>query len=138
MDGNNLKDSFLTAVGLDESEQQSGRQAEKLIGHTLTFEEILMEPIHTCQNLDEVRANIDRIDARLVSLIAERGAYVAQAAQFKNSADDVRAESRVDQVIAKIRRLAKESHADPELVEDIWRTMITHFTNTEMKDFTRR
>ncbi|MFC5222352.1 chorismate mutase [Bifidobacterium leontopitheci] len=40
-----------------------------------------MEPIHTCESLDEVRANIDRIDTRLVDLIAERGTYVAQAAQ---------------------------------------------------------
>lgn len=97
-----------------------------------------MEPIHTCESLDEVRANIDRIDAQLVDLIAERGAYVAQAAQFKKSADDVKASSRVNAVIAKVRGLAETSRADPDLVEAVWRTMIAHFTNTEMKDFMRR
>ncbi len=36
-----------------------------------------------CNNLDEVRANIDRIDSAITALIAERGEYVAQAATFK-------------------------------------------------------
>ncbi|MCH9276616.1 chorismate mutase [Bifidobacterium amazonense] len=93
--------------------------------------------IRACESLEEVRANIDRIDARLVALIAERGAYVAQAAQFKNSADDVKAPQRVEAVIAKVRGLAEQSHADPELVEAVWRTMIAHFTAAEMKDFAR-
>ncbi|PWG66901.1 chorismate mutase [Bifidobacterium callitrichidarum] len=97
-----------------------------------------MEPIHTCESLDEVRANIDCIDDQLVDLIAERGAYVAQAAQFKRNADDVKASSRVDAVIAKVRGLAETSHVDPDLVEAVWRTMIEHFTNTEMKDFMHR
>ncbi|MBT1165259.1 chorismate mutase [Bifidobacterium simiarum] len=97
-----------------------------------------MEPIHACDSLNEVRTNIDRIDARMVDLIAERGAYVAQAAQFKKNADDVKASSRVDAVIAKVRGLAEASHADPDLVEAVWRTMITHFTNAEMTDFMHR
>ena len=31
-----------------------------------------------CQNLEEVRSNIDRIDDTIIKLIAERGGYVAQ------------------------------------------------------------
>ena len=34
-------------------------------------------------SLDEVRAEIDRIDDAIIRLIAERGAFVAQAARFK-------------------------------------------------------
>lgn len=98
----------------------------------------LTETIRTCESLDEVRANIDRIDARLVDLIAERGVYVVQAARFKKNADDVRASSRVNAVIAKVRGLAEVSHADPDLIEAVWSTMIAHFTNAEMKDFLRR
>lgn len=48
-----------------------------------------------CASLDEVRQHIDRIDRQLVALIAERGGYVAQAAGFKRSADDVAAPQRV-------------------------------------------
>ena len=37
-------------------------------------------------SLDEVRAEIDRIDDAIIRLIAERGAFVAQAAHFKKNA----------------------------------------------------
>ena len=32
-----------------------------------------------CNNLEEVRSNIDRIDDAIIKLIAERGGYVTQA-----------------------------------------------------------
>jgi isochorismate pyruvate lyase len=35
-----------------------------------------------CENLEQVRENIDRIDREIVKLIAERSTYVAQAAKF--------------------------------------------------------
>ncbi len=36
-----------------------------------------------CNSLEEVRANIDRIDDEIIKLIAERGTYVVQAPVFK-------------------------------------------------------
>ena len=40
-----------------------------------------MNPIIECRSLDEVRGQIDRLDRQLVGPIAERGAYVQQAAR---------------------------------------------------------
>ncbi len=40
----------------------------------------------TCDSLEQVRENIDRLDRQIVGLIAERGAYVSQAAGFKKTA----------------------------------------------------
>lgn len=37
----------------------------------------------TCTTLEEVRNNIDRLDQQIVTLLAERGRYVSQAARFK-------------------------------------------------------
>jgi len=39
----------------------------------------------TCTTLEEVRSNIDRLDQQIVSLLAERGHYVSQAARFKKT-----------------------------------------------------
>ncbi len=36
-----------------------------------------------CNNLEEVRANIDRIDDIIIKLIAERETFVVQASAFK-------------------------------------------------------
>ena len=38
-----------------------------------------------CASLDEVRAEIDRLDRAIVALIGERAAYVHAAARFKSS-----------------------------------------------------
>ena len=42
-----------------------------------------------CKSLEEVRANIDRIDDAIIRLIAERGEYVRQASGFKKNEDKI-------------------------------------------------
>lgn len=54
-----------------------------------------------CKNLEEVRANIDRIDNEIIKCIAERGRYVIQASNFKTNEDGVRDAKRVENVIQK-------------------------------------
>lgn len=87
-----------------------------------------------CENLEQVRENIDRIDRKIVKLIAERGTYVAQAAKFKNTTDDVKAPQRVEKIIEKVRNLAKEDDANPDIVENIYREMINSFINYELAE----
>lgn len=84
-----------------------------------------------CQSLDEVRANIDRIDKELIRLISERSTFVDQAAQFKRTASEVEAPKRVEQVITKVRDLAKNENLDPDIAESIYRVMITSFIQQE-------
>ena len=52
--------------------------------------------VENCDSIEEVRANIDRIDYQIVALLAERGGYVKQAARFKKTTDDVKAPQRVE------------------------------------------
>ncbi|SDA23712.1 isochorismate pyruvate lyase [Ruminococcus sp. YE71] len=88
-----------------------------------------------CKDLNEVRANIDRIDSEMIKLIAERGSYVSQAAAFKKDEDGVRDSSRVEKVIEKVRRKAEECGADPDMVEALYREMIGRFIKKEMDEF---
>ncbi|WP_293763864.1 chorismate mutase [uncultured Aquitalea sp.] len=97
-----------------------------------------MDFIYQCQSLDEVRAQIDRIDQQLVALIAERGLYVEQAAGFKRNDAEVEGGKRVDQVIRRVTRLAGELGADPQLTAEVYRTMIGHFIRKEMAVFHQR
>lgn len=84
-----------------------------------------------CVSLEEVRSNIDRIDAQLVRLIAERGMYVKQAAGLKKTAAEIPAPRRVAQVLARVRTLAEAAGADPAVVEATWRAMIAAFIEAE-------
>jgi isochorismate pyruvate lyase len=87
----------------------------------------------TCTSIEDVRQHIDQIDRDVVALLAKRGKLVNQAAAFKKTTDDVRAPNRVEQVIAKVRAMANETGASPEVVEQVYRAMIAAFINEELK-----
>lgn len=93
-----------------------------------------MNPIAPCASLDDVRLHIDRVDRQLLALVAERGAYVRQAARFKRNAGEVAAPQRVAQVIGRLTALAGEIGADPAVVEATWRAMIAAFIAAEQAE----
>ena len=86
----------------------------------------------TCTTLEEVRSNIDRLDQQIVSLLAERGHYVSQAARFKKDTDGVKAPQRVEQVISKVRNLSQTVGANPDVTEQVYRAMIAAFIQQEL------
>ena len=87
------------------------------------------------QSLDEVRANIDRLDRGIIRLMAERGAFVRQAARFKASPEDVDAPGRVEQVVAQVRALAADADLEPQVAEAVYRAMIASFIEVEHSVF---
>ena len=87
-----------------------------------------------CDSLEQVREKIDGLDHQIVGLIAERGAYVSQAARFKKDSDAVRAPQRVEQVIGKVRGLADELGANPDVTESVYRAMIAAFIQQELAE----
>ncbi len=94
--------------------------------------------IADCTSLDEVRANIDRLDREIVRLLAERGRYVVQAARFKKTRADVHAPGRVEQVVANVRGYAAEYGAPADVVERGYRALIEGFTEKELAEHGRR
>jgi isochorismate pyruvate lyase len=90
--------------------------------------------IQACHSIEDVRGHIDRIDRLIVTLLAERGGYVKQAAQFKKTTDDVKAPQRVEQVIAKVRALSLELGANPRVTEQVYRAMIAGFIDAELAE----
>jgi isochorismate pyruvate lyase len=93
--------------------------------------------IEDCAGLDAVRSHIDRVDALIVPLLAEREAYVRQAARFKATADAVVVPARVEQVIARVTAQAAEAGADPAAMERIYRTIIAAMTEVELAEHRR-
>ena len=88
-------------------------------------------PAKDCASMEEVRAEIDRIDSGLVDLIGERFAYVDRAWQLKQSPAEARVPWRIQQVIEKVRARAADQGLPPELAEALWRQMIGWFVQYE-------
>lgn len=84
-----------------------------------------------CNSMDEVRIEIDRIDAEMVDLICERFSYVDRAWQLKKAPADATVPWRIQQVIDKVRARAEQNDLPPELVEALWRQMIGWFIQYE-------
>lgn len=88
-----------------------------------------------CKSLEEVRAKIDKIDNEIIKLIAERGTYVVQASNFKKDEEGVKDTARVEKVIQKVREKAEMYGANQDMVEALYREMISRFVSMEMKEF---
>lgn len=91
-----------------------------------------------CVAMDEVRAEIDRIDRELVTLMAERQGYIEAAARIKNEERDIRVEWRIDDVIAKVLAAAKAAGLSPGIAEPVWREMIERSIAHEYECWRRR
>ncbi len=83
-------------------------------------------------DLAGVRAAIDGLDEELVALLARRERLVRAAARLKTDAAAVRAPDRVEQVVARARRLAVASGGSPEVAARVYRAMIAAFVDLEL------
>ncbi|UUS65230.1 MULTISPECIES: chorismate mutase [unclassified Acinetobacter] len=86
------------------------------------------------ESLEQARAQIDVIDHGIIELIAARQFYVDQAVRFKRSVQDVQSPERVEAVISKIRLQATEHGVNADTVERLYRDMIQHFIQRELKE----
>jgi isochorismate pyruvate lyase len=85
-----------------------------------------------CRDMTEVRVEIDRIDAALVDLVAERFGYVERAWQLKLGAgQEANVPWRNQQVIDRVRARAAERGVPADLCEALWRQMIGWFIQYE-------
>ena len=90
-----------------------------------------------CRNLDEVRANIDRLDGEILRLMAERSFYVSEAARFKPSREGVADRARIEDIITRMRAKAEQAGLVPGIAEAAFRRMIDGFIEFEKDEFDR-
>jgi len=88
-----------------------------------------------CDSLQEVRDEIDKIDTQLVDLISQRAQLIRSAAAFKNSVDEVKAQSRIDAVMQRVRKRAIELNINPNMISDLFKIMINEMVETEIAEF---
>ena len=91
--------------------------------------------IKQCNSLEEVRKEIDKIDDKIVELIAARNAYIKQLAHFKNSIDEIKAKDRIDDIINRMRARAIELDLSPNLINDLYLRMIDAMVDTEVAEY---
>ena len=88
-----------------------------------------------CKTLEEVRTEIDKLDDQIVELIGNRNSFIKQAAQFKNTVDEVKAPERINEIIAKVRHKALTMGMSANLLEEIYTIMIDEMVESEIAEF---
>lgn len=85
--------------------------------------------------MEDVRAGIDRIDRRLVALIAERQRYIEAAARIKEHESDIRLEWRIEEVLSKVLAAAEREGLSRRIAESVWREMMDRCIEHERSEF---
>ena len=91
--------------------------------------------IKKCKTLEEARVEIDKLDDKIVELIAQRNAYIKQIAHFKTSIEEIKSEDRISDVISLARAKAIELGLSPNLINDIYIRMIDEMVESEVAEF---
>ncbi len=91
--------------------------------------------IKECASLQEVRSEIDKVDEEIMKLIAKRKEYVKQAAKFKHSIEEVKADDRVDYVIDRARHMALTLGVSPNMAAEIYKIMIDDMVESELAEY---
>ena len=83
-----------------------------------------MKKAADCNNMSDVRAEIDRVDQALVDLLAERWTYVDRAWVFKRSPEEASVPWRNKEVIERVKERASSAGMPSEMAEALWRMII--------------
>jgi isochorismate pyruvate lyase len=91
--------------------------------------------MNKCNSLEEVRAKVDELDDKLVELISQRSHYIKQAATFKNSIDEIKADERIEFIKQKVRHKAIQLEVSPNMISELFTIMIDEMVETEIAEF---
>ena len=90
-----------------------------------------------CTSMEEIRAEIDRLDRQIIALLGQRFAYVKAASKFKMSETEVRAPERVEAMLRQRRAWAEQEGLSADAIEQLYRDLVTYFIEEEMKHWNR-
>ncbi|MBN2214572.1 MAG: chorismate mutase [Bacteroidales bacterium] len=93
-----------------------------------------MKQVNDCNNIEDIRQAIDELDEEIISLLGRRFQYVKKIVKFKDKNEEsIVARERREAVIRSRRKLAVEKGLDPDVIEQLYRNLISHFIEEELK-----
>ncbi len=94
-----------------------------------------MKTPEECQNMADIRKEIDELDAQVVALLGKRYAYVKAASKFKTSEAAVRAPERLQAMLVQRRAWAEAAGLSPDVIEKMYRDLVSYFIAEEMREW---
>ncbi|SEM47360.1 isochorismate pyruvate lyase [Pseudomonas sp. ok272] len=88
-----------------------------------------------CEGMADIRREIDALDHAVIQLLGKRFQYVLAASKFKTSATSVRAPERFAAMLSTRRTWAEAEGLDPDAIEKMYRDLVNHFIEQELKQW---
>jgi isochorismate pyruvate lyase len=92
-----------------------------------------MKKPEECENMTDIRQEIDGIDHQVIQLLGQRFAYVKAASKFKTSEQSVKAPDRLRSMLQTRRVWAEAAGLNPDVIEKMYQDLVNHFIAEEMK-----
>ena len=86
-----------------------------------------------CRDMQDIRAEIDRLDQEVIRLLGQRFEYVQAASQFKTSATSVRAPARFKAMLEQRRVWARAAGLDPDVIANVYHDLVSYFIEEELR-----
>lgn len=97
-----------------------------------------MKSPEECENMAEIRSEIDALDRQVISLLGQRFAYVKAATKFKTDETSVKAPERFQTMLQERRIWAEAEGLSPDVIEKLYRDLVTHFIEEELNQWKTR
>jgi isochorismate pyruvate lyase len=91
-----------------------------------------------CESIQDVRQSIDALDREVIGLIGRRARYVEAATRFKCDEQSVLAPERQRAMLADRRLWAEKTGLNPDVIEEIYRTLVSYFVDREMQQWRKK
>ena len=90
------------------------------------------------KNMKELRKELDFLDNELIKLVSKRFKFIEQAAIIKDDISKIRDNDRIEDIIKRLRKLAKNNDISPDIVEKLWRYIIELSIELETEIFSKK
>jgi chorismate mutase len=90
------------------------------------------------KKLDLIRAKLDKLDNKLLSLIKYRTSLVNEVLKLKEFKKEIVDQKRINFILNKIKKKSNKINVDPKITNRIWKNMIWSFIDYERRNFKKK
>ena len=90
------------------------------------------------KKLEIIRAKLDNLDNKLLSLIKYRTNLVKEVLKLKEFKKEIVDKKRINLILKKINSKSKKLKIDPKITNRIWKNMILSYIDYEKRNFKKK
>jgi chorismate mutase len=90
------------------------------------------------KKLDLIRAKLDKLDNKLLSLIKYRTGLVNEVLKLKEFKKEIVDKKRINFILTKIKKKSNSLKVDPRITKRIWKNMIWSYIDYERRNFKKK